>query len=54
MVRNNPNRNTNMLAVDRLVFREKALKEDWASKFKSFRQISQRDNKKSKAVFFIF
>lgn len=52
---NNPNGNTNMLAIDRLVFREKALRKDWASKFKSFRQNSQRvNNKKRKAAFFIF
>lgn len=50
---NNPNGNTNMLAVDQLLFREKALTKDWASKFKTFRQNSQRvNNKKRKAVFF--
>lgn len=47
---NNPNGNTNRLTADRLVFREKALIKDWASKFKSFRQSSpkgQLQNKRS-------
>lgn len=50
---NNANGNTNMLAVDRLVFREKALTKDWASKFKSFRQNSpkgQQQEKKSNVL----
>lgn len=50
---NNPNGNTNMLTVDRLVFREKALIKDRASKFKSFRQNSPKGQQKKKKMFLV-
>lgn len=42
-----------MLTVDRLVFREKALIKDRASKFKSFRQNSPKGQQKKKKMFLV-
>lgn len=43
-----------MPAVDRLVFREKALTSDWAAKSNPSGKTAQRVNKRTRAMFFFF